>query len=137
MKNVFIFGIWLFASSLIVAQNPTPAEQENQQPQAHINFETVLHDFGQIPVGTNAVCEFTFTNTGKEPLILSNVKASCGCTVPEWTKEPVLPGEEGVIKVKYTTVSRPNVINKAVIVHSNADNKQVILRIKGEVVPQG
>ena len=137
MKNVFILGFWLFASTLLVAQNATSPVEENTQPQAHIDFEAVLHDFGQIPVGTNAECEFTFTNTGKEPLILSNVKASCGCTVPEWTKEPVLPGEEGVIKVKYTTVSRPNVINKAVIVHSNADNKQVILRIKGEVVPQG
>ncbi len=137
MKNVFILGFWLLASTLLSAQNATPAEQEKEQPQVHIDFEAVLHDFGQIPVGTNAVCEFTFTNTGTEPLILSNVRASCGCTVPEWPKDPVLPGEEGVIKVKYTTVSRPNVINKAVIVHSNADNKQVILRIKGEVVPQG
>lgn len=126
----------LFATTLLTAQNASSQTQETEEQKAHIDFESTLHDFGQIVVNSNATCEFKFTNTGKEPLILSNVKASCGCTVPEWTKEPVLPGEEGVIKVRYTTVTRPNVINKAVIVHSNADNKQVILRIKGEVVPQ-
>lgn len=136
MKNVFLFAIMLFATTLLTAQNASSQTQETEEQKAHIDFESTLHDFGQIVVNSNATCEFKFTNTGKEPLILSNVKASCGCTVPEWTKEPVLPGEEGVIKVRYTTVTRPNVINKAVIVHSNADNKQVILRIKGEVVPQ-
>jgi len=136
MKNVFLFAIMLFATTLLTAQNASSQTQETDEQKAHIDFEATLHDFGQIEVNSNATCEFKFTNTGKEPLILSNVKASCGCTVPEWTKEPVLPGEEGVIKVRYTTVTRPNVINKAVIVHSNADNKQVILRIKGEVVPQ-
>ncbi len=136
MKNVFLFAIMLFATTLLTAQNASSQTQETDEQKAHIDFESTLHDFGQIVVNSNASCEFKFTNTGKEPLILSNVKASCGCTVPEWTKEPVLPGEEGVIKVRYTTVTRPNVINKAVIVYSNADNKQVILRIKGEVVPQ-
>jgi hypothetical protein len=137
MKNVILFAILLFSTTLLTAQNASSQSQETDEQKAHIDFESTLHDFGQIVVNSNASCEFKFTNTGKEPLILSNVKASCGCTVPEWTKEPVLPGEEGVIKVRYTTVTRPNVINKAIIVHSNADNKQVILRIKGEVVPQG
>jgi hypothetical protein len=138
MRNIFLSGLLLFVATAISAQNATVIEPVSIEPQPHIEFTSVVHDFGQIKVNDKATCEFTFTNTGKVPLVLSNVKASCGCTVPEWPKEAVLPGEKGVIKVKYTTVTRPNVINKAIIVVSNADNKQVILRIKGEVVaPQG
>ncbi len=136
MKS-FMFGIMLLTTTLVLAQNTPPAEKTDAEPLPHIEFTATVHDFGQIPLKEDASCEFKFTNTGKVPLVLSKVKASCGCTVPEWPKEPVLPGEEGVIKVKYTTVNRPNVINKAVIVQSNADNKQVILRIKGEVVKEG
>jgi hypothetical protein len=137
MRNICLFGLLLFTATFLFAQNATTIEPVSIEPQPHIEFTSVEHDFGKIKVNDNATCEFTFTNTGKVPLILSNVKASCGCTVPEWPKEAILPGGKGVIKVKYTTVNHPNVINKAIIVHSNADNKQVILRIKGEVVPQG
>jgi hypothetical protein len=135
MKNLIMIMIGLFASISLSAQ-ATSAEHKNE-PQAHIDFTLLTYDFGNITVNSDAVCEFTFTNTGKVPLILSNVRASCGCTVPEWPKDPILPGEKGVIKVKYTTVSRPNIINKSIIVQSNADNKQVVLRIKGEVVAAG
>lgn len=127
----------MFVTSLAFTQNPPAESKEEAAKAAHIEFKETLHDFGQLPLKSDASCEFTFRNTGETPLVLSKVRASCGCTVPEWPEEPVLPGEEGVIKVKYTTVHRPNVINKAVIVHSNADNKQVILRIKGEIVKEG
>jgi hypothetical protein len=103
---------------------------------AHIEFDKVVHDFGKIPLKSDASCTYTFTNTGNIPLVLSNVKASCGCTVPEWTKDPVLPGGKGTIKVKYATVQRPHVINKSVVVMSNADNERIILRITGEVVEE-
>ena len=136
MKKILL-GIWLLSTTLGFAQTPPAEKQSEASELPHIEFKATTHDFGQIALKSDATCEFRFSNTGKVPLVLSNVKASCGCTVPEWPKEPVLPGEEGVIKVKYTTVHRPNVINKAVIVHSNADNKQVILRIKGEVVKEG
>ncbi len=136
MKKI-VLGIWLFATTMAFAQNPTLENKEEEEALPHIEFKETLHDFGQLPLKSDATCEFTFTNTGEVPLVLSKVRASCGCTVPEWPKEPVLPGEEGVITVKYTTVHRPNVINKAVIVQSNADNKQVILRIKGEIVNEG
>ena len=136
MKTILL-GIWLLSTTLTFAQTPNAESKAEAAGLPHVEFKSTTHDFGQIPLKADATCEFTFTNTGKAPLVLSNVKASCGCTVPEWPKEPVLPGEQGVIKVKYTTVNRPNVINKAVIVHSNADNKQVILRIKGEVINEG
>jgi len=135
MKNILIFGIGLLVSTIVFAQTPS-ADQAISDTLPHIEFTSTIHDFGQIKVNADASCEFSFTNSGKVPLILSNVRASCGCTVPDWPKDPILPGEKGVIKVRYTTVTRPNVINKAIIVHSNADNKQVVLRIKGEVVPQ-
>ncbi len=135
MKNLFITGIILFAASFIFAQNSAP-ETQPVGPQSHIEFTSIVHDFGHIVVNSDATCEFRFKNTGTVPLILSDVKASCGCTVPEWPRDPILPGREGVIKVRYTTVTRPNVINKSVIVYSNADNKQVVLRIKGEVIPE-
>ena len=77
--------------------------------------------------------EFKFTNEGKTPLILNNVRSSCGCTVPSWTKEPVQPGSGGSIKVVYNTASI-GAFNKSVTVNSNAVNSTVLLQIKGNVV---
>ena len=78
-----------------------------------------------------------FVNTGTEPLILTQPKSSCGCTVPEWPKQPILPGEQNVIKVTYKNTDRPGNFNKYVTVFSNAVvNKEVKLYIKGTVEPQ-
>jgi hypothetical protein len=133
MKKTALLMIALLAAVLVSAQ--VPSADQKKEPQAHIQFVSLTHDFGTITVNSNATCEFTFTNTGEVPLILTNVRASCGCTVPDWPKDPILPGEKGVIKVRYTTVTHPNVINKSIVVNSNADNKQVVLRLKGEIVP--
>ena len=98
-----------------------------------IVFDKMVHNYGTIEQGSDGTCEFTFTNTGKEPLVLSGVRAGCGCTLPEWSKDPILPGESGVIKVKYDT-RRVGPIAKAVVVTSNAINSRVVLRITGSVV---
>ncbi|GAB1453122.1 DUF1573 domain-containing protein [Draconibacterium sp.] len=98
-----------------------------------INFESTVHDYGTIAQGSDGAYEFKFKNDGKTPLILSNVRSSCGCTVPSWTKEPVAPGKEGSIKVVYNTHSIGN-FNKSVTVSSNAKNSEVILQIKGNVI---
>ena len=74
-----------------------------------------------------------FKNTGKEPLILSEVRSSCGCTVPAWPREPILGGKSDTIKVRYAT-NRLGIINKTITVNSNAKNGPVILRISGKVV---
>jgi len=97
-----------------------------------INFASTVHDYGTIEQGSDGAFEFKFTNEGKTPLILSNVRSSCGCTVPSWTKEPVAPGNEGAIKVVYNTNNVGN-FNKSITVTSNAKNSQVILQIKGSV----
>lgn len=100
---------------------------------AKIDFEKVEHDYGTIDQGANGATEFRFTNTGTEPLIISNAKGSCGCTVPEWPKEPIAPGASGSIKVKYDT-KRVGPISKTVTITSNAvDNGNALLKIKGTV----
>lgn len=109
------------------------AQQDAKNPNApQISFEKETIDYGTIEKGANGQREFKFSNTGKEPLIITNAKGSCGCTVPSWPKQPIAPGEEGVIKVKYDT-KRVGPINKSVTVHTNAPNSTKVLRIKGRV----
>jgi hypothetical protein len=100
---------------------------------AKIEFDKLEHDYGTIDQGANGATEFRFTNTGTEPLIISNAKGSCGCTVPEWPKEPIAPGASSSIKVKYDT-KRVGPISKTVTITSNAvDNGNTLLKIKGTV----
>src|SRR5690242_16730931 len=92
------------------ATNPEPAKADN--PNApEMTFETDLHDYGTIKQGADGGCEFKFKNTGKEPLVISNAKGSCGCTVPTWPKEPIMKGQTAVIKVHYDT-KRPGPFTK-------------------------
>ncbi len=101
--------------------------------QAKIEFKTDTIDYGTIEKGADGVRTFEFTNTGNEPLIISNVKSSCGCTVPSKPKAPIMPGTTGEIKVKYDT-NRVNPIRKTITVMSNAETPTVALKIKGLVV---
>ena len=102
--------------------------------QAVINFEHSNFDFGQVAEGTIATHEFRFKNEGDAPLIISNVQASCGCTTPYWTKDPVKPGEEGVITASYNSNGRPGSFNKSITITSNAAEPSARVFIKGTVV---
>jgi hypothetical protein len=102
--------------------------------QARIEFQVSEHDFGNISEGTIATYHFTFINKGTEPLLINNVQASCGCTTPYWTKEPVMPGKEGRITASYDSKNRPGAFNKSISVTSNAQNSNVTLFIKGVVI---
>lgn len=105
---------------------------------AAIKFEKLSHDFGKITEeGGNATYVFSFTNVGNSPLVISNVQASCGCTTPTWTKEPIEPGKKGSITVIYNPLGRPGAFTKSITVHSNAMDEQVVLMIKGDVTPKG
>lgn len=97
-----------------------------------IKFDKLVHDFGNLVQGDKAECEFVFTNTGDAPLLLSNVRSTCGCTVPSWTKEPIMPGQKGTIKIKYDS-NRVGPINKQITVESNGTNGQVFLKIVGNI----
>ncbi len=98
-----------------------------------ISLDKEVHDYGDIANGANGTCEFTVTNTGDQPLIITNCKGSCGCTVPKCDTAPIKPGGTTVITVKYDT-KRPGPINKSVTITSNAVNApNKIIRIKGTV----
>jgi len=99
---------------------------------SQIQFSKVEHDFGDIPQGEPVTCEFEFTNTGDADLILLTVKASCGCTTPEWPKEPIAPGKTGVIKAVYNAAGL-GTFNKSVTVTTNAGSEKTTLRLKGNV----
>ena len=101
--------------------------------QAKIEFKTDIIDYGEIAKGSDGLRIFEFTNTGNAPLIVSNVKSSCGCTVPSKPDGPVAPGESSTIEVKYDT-KRIGPIRKTVTVYSNADQPIVSLKIKGKVL---
>jgi hypothetical protein len=101
---------------------------------AQISFTDTIHSFGEIAYGTDGACEFTFTNTGKGQLVLKNVKSTCGCTVPEWPRQPVAAGDTAVIIVRYDTY-RTGSFTKSVYVYSNAVNSPNRLKITGHVKP--
>jgi hypothetical protein len=130
MKKALLSLVVLFVAS--VAMNTAVAQIETG---AKIEFTKDTHDYGTVKYSADGTCTFEFKNTGNEPLIISTAKGSCGCTVPEWPKEPIAPGAKGTITVKYDT-KRPGAINKTVTVTSNAVNEPTkVLRIKGNVLP--
>lgn len=105
--------------------------------QAVITFEKTEHDFGKINEADGRVSVvFNFKNEGMAPLVLSNVRASCGCTTPTWTKEPVEPGQTGTITVTYNPNGRPGRFQKTVTITSNASEPTKKVYIKGEVIPK-
>jgi hypothetical protein len=102
--------------------------------QAVLTFSKTSYDFGQVKEGVQATHDFEFTNTGKSPLIISNVSASCGCTTPFWTKDPVLPGKKGKVTASYNSNGRPGMFNKSITVVSNAEPATLVLTIQGSVI---
>lgn len=132
-KLVLTFAVLFIGSLALMAQQNSTTPAQNENPNApEIKFVKLVHDYGTIEKDSDGNCEFEFQNTGKEPLVLSDAKSSCGCTVPQWTREPILPGKKGVIKVHYDT-KRVGAINKTVTVFSNAKTPSVVLRITGTV----
>lgn len=120
----YIFGLFFIAIfSVSSAQNA-----------AKIVFENEIHDFGELPEGPRVRTEFVFKNTGKEPLLITNAKGSCGCTVPEWPKEPIMPGKKAVIKVEFNTAGRPGPFIKTVTITSNTEVANTVLKIRGTVI---
>lgn len=120
-------GSGVFAQELL-----TKAQvQKENKTETTINFKETSHDFGKLKEGDAAIAEFAFKNTGDKPLIIQNVRPSCGCTTPYWSKDPINPGKEGVIKASYGTKGRPGAFNKSITVTSNAGKE--VLYIKGIV----
>jgi len=125
--KVFLF-ICLMSLTTMQAQNPEMAKTT-----ADIDFEFEVLDYGTIEKGTDGMRVFTFTNSGNAPLIISEVKTSCGCTVPTYSKEAILPGKVGEIEIKYDT-KRLGAFTKTITVLSNANQSRKTLKIKGTIV---
>lgn len=132
MKKLLIL-IWVSVCmvSLVYSQEKQETAPVNKDA-AEITFEKTIHDFGKLPYQGNGECEFVFKNTGKEPLVLTNVKTSCGCTVPTWPRKPIERKKDGTIKIKYDT-KRQGAFTKTITVFSNASNSPVQLTIRGDV----
>ena len=106
------------------------------QKQADIKFDKLIHDFGKFSESDPVVtCVFSFTNTGDAPLVINQAMPSCGCTVPEFTKQPIQPGEKGEIKVTYNGQGKfPGHFKKSITVRTNAKVEMTRLYIEGEML---
>ena len=107
------------------------------QNKPEVTFKKNVHDYGSIKEEVEVgVSEFEFTNTGKSPVVIQRVIASCGCTSPSYTREPVLPGKSGEIKVAYSTSFRPGTFQKNIRIYTNVPDTVYTLTIKGNVIPK-
>jgi hypothetical protein len=128
MKKSIIVILSLFLSLTTIAQ---------KGPEFTVILKDNTIDYGKVNEGENGLRAFEFTNTGDEPLIITNVQSTCGCTVPSFPKEPIMPGKSSKIEVRYNM--KPGAIRKTITVESNAKNYEqgrVPLHIKGEVIPK-
>ena len=124
MRSAFILSTLLFITAFVAAQ-------------PSIQFDESNHDFGEILEENGPVNhKFEFTNLGTAPLIVNNVKASCGCTTPGWTKDPVMPGERGYIEAQYNPLNRPGSFRKSLTIYSNSTSGNTSLYIQGSVTPK-
>ncbi len=123
MKKVFFTLAMIFAVATVTLA---------QDAVGDFKFKEETWDFGTIPQGTPVKHSFSFTNTGKAPIVIQNVQASCGCTTPTWPKEPILPGKTDVIEVQYNAANAGG-FNKSITITSNAGSPTKMLYIKGTV----
>lgn len=112
------------------------AETKPEGPLPVFEFQTTEHDFGTIGEGDVVEYSYAFKNTGDAPLIIQNAQGSCGCTVPDWSKEPIPVGGTGFVKAKFDSNGKPNIQNKTVTVTANTWPKQTVLRFKAMVTPK-
>ena len=143
LLSAFLIGFVVLAQRLEQVKKAEPVveiEEEKQEQteelssNATIDFESKVYDYGVLEHNGNGDGEFIFTNNGTEALLIKNAKGSCGCTVPTWPREPIMPGETSKIGVKYAT-NRVGKFTKTITLTTNASKKPAILTIKGEVTP--
>lgn len=116
--------------------NPTTTQPAAPAtPATTISFEETEFDFGVVNEGERVNHVYKFTNTGEEDLVITNAKGSCGCTVPQWPKEPIPPGASNEIKVEFNSTKKPGKQQKRVTIEANIPGGKTFLTIKGEVTP--
>jgi hypothetical protein len=140
-KNILLVIVCAFSFSVLIGQitptaiaHPDTAKEEVSNEGGPImHFDTKEVQYGVIKQHSEPLRTIAFTNTGDEPLIIKNCKGSCGCTVPIWPKEPILPGESGEIEIRYAT-NRLGKINKTVKITTNETTEPIVLKVLGEVL---
>jgi len=100
-----------------------------------IKFKDVVYNFNEVTEGTLVKYAFMFQNVGDAPLVIAGAQASCGCTIPDWPREPIAPGDSGVIKIEFNSKGRPGKANKTVTVTANTEPSKTELQITGNVMP--
>ena len=140
MKYLFAFMMVAMLSSMAIAQETAaekPAEKEATEVVEGpvMTLESMTVDYGTIEQGSDPLRVVGFTNTGTEPLIISNARGSCGCTVPTWPREPIAPGESAEIEIRYDT-KRLGGINKTVKLTTNDATGTYVIRVKGNIKPK-
>ena len=115
------------------APKPAPAPAAQPGNMGAFKWVETTHDFGKIPQGKPVTYEFKFTNVGKAPIVISQAQAGCGCTTPDYSKEPVAPGKSGSVKATFNAAA-VGVFNKGVTVTANVEGGSTYLVLKGEVV---
>lgn len=123
----------LTLGSTSFAQKQTLSNLANDPAKAEFKFDVEEHNFGTIKQGDAVTYEFKFSNTGNEPLIITNAEGSCGCTVPVYPKQPILKGQEATIKVTFNSAGKSGMQDKTVTITSNAKQNPMVLHMKGNV----
>jgi hypothetical protein len=130
MKKLFALLLMVGLSAGAYAQNSKTTNTPAPEKKSVLKFEEYSHDFGEVAYGSDVSWSFKFKNTSKEPVAISNVGTSCGCTTPGWTKEPVAPGKTGVVTAKYDS-SRIGAFTKTLTVY--VKDETIVLTIHGTI----
>lgn len=130
MKKIFVLSLLLICCITNIF-----AQTENEKKQAEIKFDKLIHNFGKFSESDPVVtCSFTYTNIGETPLIINQAVASCGCTVPEYTKQPVMPGQKGEIKITYNGAGKfPGHFKKSITIRTNGVVEMTRLYVEGDM----
>ena len=135
MKKTLLFALSLIAAAYTAQAQVTTPAAKTVGPVAGpgITFEEVKYDFGSVVQGSTVDHTFKFKNTGTAPLVISNIGVSCGCTTPEWTKAPVMPGKTGTIAAHFNSTGKMGIQNKVLTIESNATAGSTTVSLVGEV----
>lgn len=136
MKKYLILLFLAFVGTSVFAQNAPVKAPTQKVDGAVITLEKVSHDFGDINQGDVVEQVFKFTNTGNQPLIISEIKTTCGCTTPVFPKNPIMPGASGEIKVGFNSAGKANKQTKVLPIISNAANDASITFTTNVIVKQ-
>jgi len=123
----------IMSSGLLIAQEKIALEQI-EFPTSELKFESTMFNYGTIEAGEIVQTVYTFTNTGTEPIVITNAKGSCGCTVPDWPKEPIAAGETGQFVVRFDSKNKLGMQSKRVTITANTEPAITYLTITGEVI---